>query len=329
MSLIYTPGYIIVVDYFEKKRALAMSLGTVATGFGAFFPPVMLYLFETYGFTGAFVIMAAISLHSLLAGMLYRPISSKKVKQPKESPNELDKDNQESLNDLNRGICGTIKTDEPLNKAVDTWKEKVSALEMEEDLTRRSKEIPSWQTRRDSIFHRIIPKKKLFDLTLIKNFRFVSLSLGNFCNAFNVGVISTCVPVLAMQFGIPITQAVSLITVAGIGTTVGILGLGFIMDFKRIKPYRVLMYVSFLYIVGIASTLNPVTTNFISFVAVQFIRAAFSGFCMSQRATIVSDVVGKQKVANAFGILLVSTSLGYTAGRVIGGKLVIQFYKRN
>ena len=83
MSLIYTPGYIIVVDYFEKKRALAMSLGTVATGFGAFFPPVMLYLFETYGFTGAFVIMAAISLHSLLAGMLYRPISSKKVKQLK------------------------------------------------------------------------------------------------------------------------------------------------------------------------------------------------------------------------------------------------------
>ena len=319
MSFIYTPGYIIVVDYFEKKRALAMSLGTVATGFGAFFPPVMLYLFETYGFTGAFVIMAAISLHSLLAGMLYRPISSKKVKQPKESANKLDTYNQTSLNDLNRGICGTIKTDEPLNEAVDTCKEKISALEMEEGLTRRSKEIPSWQ----------IPKKKLFDLTLIKNFRFVSLSLGNFCNAFNVGVVSTCVPVLAMQFGIHITQAVSLITVAGIGTTVGILGLGFIMDFKRIKPYRVLMYVSFLYIVGIASTLNPLTTNFISFVAVQFIRAAFSGFCMSQRATIVSDVVGKQKVANAFGILLVSTSLGYTAGRVIGGKVAIQLYKRN
>ena len=233
------------------------------------------------------------------------------------------------MNDLNRGICGTIKTDEPFNEAVDTCKEKISVLEMEEGLTRRSKEIPSWQTRRDSIFHRIIPKKKQFDLALIKNFRFVSLSLGNFCNAFNVGVFSTCVPVLAMQFGIHITQAVSLITVAGIGTTVGILGLGFIMDFKRIKSYRVLMYVSFLYIVGIASTLNPLTTNFISFVAVQFIRAAFSGFCMSQRATIVSDVVGKQKVANAFGILLVSTSLGYTAGRVIGGKVAIQLYKRN
>ena len=285
LSLIYTPGYIIVVNYFEKKRALAMSLGTVATGVGAFFPPVMLYLFETCGFTGAFVIIAAISLHSLLAGMLYRPISSNYVS-----------------------------------------KEKISALEMGKDATRQSKEFPSSQTRRDSIFHRIIPKKKLFDLSLIKNSRFMSFSLGNFCNALNVGVISTCVPVLAMQFGIHITQAVSLITVAGIGTTVGILGLGFIMDFKRIKPYRVLLYISFLYIVGMATTLNPITTNFISFAAIQFIRAAFSGFCMSQRATIVSDIVGKQKVANAFGMLLVSTSLGYTAGRVIGGKCSIKYY---
>ena len=329
MSLIYVPGYIIVVNYFEKKRALAMSLGTVATGFGALFPPVMLYLFETYGFTGAFVIIAAISLHSLLAGMLYRPISSKKPKQLNEEPSELDKDNQGSLNDLNHGTCGTIKTDQLLNEAVDTYKEKISALKMGKDLTKQSKEIASRQTRRDSIFHRIIPKKKLFDLILIKNSRFVSLSFGNFCNAYNIGVSSTCVPVLAMQFGIHITKAVSLITVAGIGTTVGILGLGFIMDFKRIKPYRALMYVSFLYIIGITSTLNPLTTNFISFVVVQFIRAAFGGFCMSQRATIVSDIVGKQKVANAFGILLVSTSLGYTAGRVMGGKLTFQFYKRN
>ena len=298
-----------------------MSLGTVATGVGAFFPPVMLFLFETYGFTGAFVIIAAISLHSLLAGMLYRPISSNNVKQSKEELSKFDEETQQSPNHSKSEICGRIKTDEPLNESADTRKEKISALEMEEDLTRKGEENPSWQTRKDSIFHRIIPKKKLFDLTLIKNFRFVSLSLGNFCNALSVGVVSTCVPVLAMQFGIHITQAVSLITVAGIGTTVGILGLGFTKDFKRIKPYRVLIYITFMYIIGLASTLNPLTTDFITFATVQFVRAALGGFCMSQRATIVSDIVGKQKVANAFGILLVSTSLGYTAGRVIGGKL--------
>ena len=310
-----------MVNYFEKKRALAMSLGTVATGVGAFFPPVMLYLFETYGFTGAFIIISAISLHSLIAGMLYRPISSNSVKQPKEELSEFDEETQQSQNYLKREICGKTKTDEPVNESAEICKDKISAPDTGEDSTMQIKENPSWQTRKDSIFHRIIPKKKLFDLALIKNSRFVSFSLVNFCNALNVGVFSTCVPVLAMQFGIHITQAASLITVAGIGTTVGILGLGFIMDFKRIKPYRVLMYISFMYIIGLASTLNPLTTDFITFATVQFVRAALSGFCMSQRATIVSDIVGKQKVANAFGILLVSTSLGYTAGRVIGGKI--------
>ena len=73
-ALAYTPGYIIVGEYFEKRKAFAMSLATFASGLGAMFPPVMLYLFEQYGFSGAFLIIAAISLHCCVGGMLYRPL---------------------------------------------------------------------------------------------------------------------------------------------------------------------------------------------------------------------------------------------------------------
>ena len=65
-----------------------MSLGTVATGVGAFFPPVMLYLFEVYGCSGAFLIIAAIALHSSFASSLYRPMSRIVT----ESPESVTKD---------------------------------------------------------------------------------------------------------------------------------------------------------------------------------------------------------------------------------------------
>ena len=74
-ALVYTPGYIIVGEYFEKRKALAMSLATFASGLGAMFPPVMLYLFERYGYSGALLIIAAISLHCCAGGILYRPLS--------------------------------------------------------------------------------------------------------------------------------------------------------------------------------------------------------------------------------------------------------------
>ena len=87
-----------------------------------------------------------------------------------------------------------------------------------------------------------------------------------------------------------------------VGTTVGILGLGFVMDFQKVKSYRSFMYMSSLFIVGLCTDINPYTKSYIGFVCVQFVRAAFGGSFMSQRATIVSDIIGKGMVANAFGI---------------------------
>ena len=76
-ALAYTPGYIIVGEYFEKRKALAMSLATFASGVGAMFPPAMLYLFELYGYSGALLIIGGISLHCCIGGMFFRPLRDK------------------------------------------------------------------------------------------------------------------------------------------------------------------------------------------------------------------------------------------------------------
>ena len=46
-----------------------------------------------------------------------------------------------------------------------------------------------------------------------------------------------------------------------------------------------------------------------------------SGVFMSQRATILSDLIGEERVPTAFGIQLVCTGLATLVARIVGGKI--------
>lgn len=75
MSLAQTAGLIIVAEYFEKRKALAMSLATFGSGLGALaFPPLMWLFFEDYGYQGAFLIIGALCLHNCVSAALFRPL---------------------------------------------------------------------------------------------------------------------------------------------------------------------------------------------------------------------------------------------------------------
>lgn len=74
-SLIFTPGLILVGHFFIVRRGMAVGLATVGAGVGSFiFPPFVQLLFETYGFRGTYLIMAAVMSHALIVGSLYRPL---------------------------------------------------------------------------------------------------------------------------------------------------------------------------------------------------------------------------------------------------------------
>lgn len=66
---------IIVGQYFDKRRGLAVGLATAGVGIGMFvFPPLMEWLFQTYAYFGTMVLMAGISLNLCVCSMLYRPL---------------------------------------------------------------------------------------------------------------------------------------------------------------------------------------------------------------------------------------------------------------
>lgn len=76
-SLTYTPSLLIVGYYFNKKRGVAVGLSTSGVGFGTFVcPPLFEFLFDYYGFEGAFLIMGAIMSNFFVSGALSRSLET-------------------------------------------------------------------------------------------------------------------------------------------------------------------------------------------------------------------------------------------------------------
>ncbi|XP_048242827.1 monocarboxylate transporter 12-B-like isoform X3 [Haliotis rufescens] len=74
VSLMYTASTVIVLQYFDKKRGLAMSISSLGEGVGMLvLPPLTYLLIETYSWRGAFLVTAGITLNAAVFGLLFKP----------------------------------------------------------------------------------------------------------------------------------------------------------------------------------------------------------------------------------------------------------------
>lgn len=65
---------VVIVQYFDKRRAIANSLGVAGASVGQLvFPPLLAYLLSEYNFSGTMLIFSAIALHAFAAAALFRP----------------------------------------------------------------------------------------------------------------------------------------------------------------------------------------------------------------------------------------------------------------
>lgn len=77
-SLAYQPGLVVVGQHFEKRRSIAVGLATAGGGIGTLvLPPLFESVLEHYSFSGGLLIIAAISLHMCISGMLYKTVAHK------------------------------------------------------------------------------------------------------------------------------------------------------------------------------------------------------------------------------------------------------------
>ena len=70
----FTPSYIIVGQYFNKRKGKAMGIATMGSGLGSVaMAPIIALLLKHYSFFGTMLILSAIQLHNCVFGALFRP----------------------------------------------------------------------------------------------------------------------------------------------------------------------------------------------------------------------------------------------------------------
>eukprot|EP00063_Salmo_salar_P036558 XP_014011393.1 PREDICTED: monocarboxylate transporter 13 isoform X1 [Salmo salar] len=79
-ALVFTPMVASVMQYFNRKRSLAMALGFTGVGLSSFaFSPLFQLLVEMYTWRGALLILGGLSLNMVACGALIRPLGTHKA----------------------------------------------------------------------------------------------------------------------------------------------------------------------------------------------------------------------------------------------------------
>ena len=75
-TFMFTPSVLLVGHYFDKRIGLANGVSFVGSSIGQLCLPYLItYLVKEYGYRGAMLIYTGISMHSLAAALLMRPVS--------------------------------------------------------------------------------------------------------------------------------------------------------------------------------------------------------------------------------------------------------------
>ncbi|XP_019619231.1 PREDICTED: uncharacterized protein LOC109466069 [Branchiostoma belcheri] len=138
-ALVYNPTFIIIGQYFHQKRHLAYAMMVTGTGVGGFiFSPVFQLLIDQYGWRGAIIVQAGVTLNLCVAAALMRPLqASPVVHRPSQayiSQGSLSTVSQHADSDHPNNTTPTIYVAAPLER--DEAEDKVSqktSVEIEEE----------------------------------------------------------------------------------------------------------------------------------------------------------------------------------------------------
>ncbi|XP_023233486.1 monocarboxylate transporter 12-like isoform X1 [Centruroides sculpturatus] len=160
---------------------------------------------------------------------------------------------------------------------------------------------------------------EMLDASLLRNVIFIMFGLSNFFTniGFNVPYVYT--KVRANALGITDEHTSILLSVIGISNTVGRVALGYLSDRKWVN--RLFLYNASLTICGLATAFSCYCTTYTTLVIYSAIFGGTAGAYVSLTSVILVDLLGLEKLTNAFGLLLVFEGIACLMGPPITGWL--------
>ncbi|CAH0724770.1 unnamed protein product, partial [Brenthis ino] len=215
-GLIQNASFVAINTYFKVRKSLAVGLAVTGTGVGqTLMPHVVRYFLEHYGFKGACMLLASLSLHGICGTMLIQPVEwhMKKVEEKviiinekiyllKEN-NDIEKNkeyigvNDDDYKGVRRGMESAVVPENGVNKP-NNGKTSQSQKELNQNLVTNYKlngntDIPK-------------PKKtfmrkmyELFDISLLSSPRFLNVIIGTALTVVSVQNFSMIFPLFLQK----------------------------------------------------------------------------------------------------------------------------------
>ncbi|CAG9823096.1 unnamed protein product, partial [Phaedon cochleariae] len=333
-GLIYLPAVVCVGYYFESKRSLATGISVCGSGFGAFaFAPLGTYLLDRYGWQGANLCLAGLILCCVVFGAVMKPLEvAQKV-----STVPLERIPSKQLLPRNNTFSGWQNNgpNAPYISNLSLNRRKGSVVP---PMTRKDvfysgsilnlKEFQSQKSLHD--YRQSIRTKKktrsessclsqLLDLSLLKDPVFLTLGISNIFAMAAVYIPFVYLVDCAKADGIEAGKASFLISIIGIVNTVSRIGFGYIADFPSVSSFQVNNVC--LCVAAASLGLAPFCHTYLTYtVMAVFFAAAMAGY-ISLTSIILVDLLGLDKLTDAFGLIILFRGFAAFVGSPAAGMI--------
>lgn len=163
-------------------------------------------------------------------------------------------------------------------------------------------------------------RKPFLELSLLKDLPFLTLCLSILLFTGSMMSVFVFLPPLAKSKGVTQLESAYLVSIIGVSDSVARFLSGFVLDMKKVKPYRIYVYNLVLFGVGIVSLIMPSLHGFVEFGIIAATYGVFVGTYVAQKSVVVVDYLGVEKMASSFGLLLGFQGIGSLVGPTVAGK---------
>ncbi|XP_045785637.1 monocarboxylate transporter 13 [Maniola jurtina] len=354
-GMIYLPAIVSVTVWFDRYRSLATGIAVCGSGLGTFlFAPITSALISNYGWRGAMALIGAFILNCIPLGLMFKPVPerprtpvsepmlpksnksplkrSQSTEQIKRANGKIEDDvarltlsqpvlnkthEQKSISHSRHGSGIMQRPDvlyqgsmTSLAKFRSTSPERVQISIKKKEREQRCGWLPCSEESKAAL-------SEMLDVSLLVDPIFILFSVSNFLTS--IGFYIPYVYTVPMSEKQGIENSPYLISIIGASNLVGRIVLGYISD----KPWvnRLLAYNVCLTIAGISTAMAMVCWEFWG-LAIYATTFGFTiGAYVGLTSVVLVDLLGIERLTNAFGLLLLFQGIASLIGPPFAGWL--------
>ncbi|PZC81163.1 hypothetical protein B5X24_HaOG213264 [Helicoverpa armigera] len=356
-GLIYLPAIVSVTVWFERYRSLATGIAVCGSGLGTFlFAPITSALIENYGWRGAMAIIGALILNCVPLGLIFKPVpepprtpasepmlpkynNKSPLKRSQSTEHVLRVNGKVDDNDIARLTLSQPALNKPHEQKPPHSRHGSGIMQRPDVLYQGS--MTSLARFRSTSPERTFPTSvtkeepevkcgwlpcstefkaalgEMLDLSLLVDPIFILFAISNFLTS--IGFYIPYVYTVPMSESLGIENPPYLISIIGGSNLVGRIILGYISD----KPWvnRLLAYNLCLTIAGFGTAMAMACWEFWGLALYATTFGFTIGAYVGLTSVVLVDLLGIERLTNAFGLLLLFQGIASLIGPPFAGWL--------